>query len=1113
MHVIFISNCKKNALPKTRRILDRYATRIGDMTWKTPITKEGLNEIHSALKRVATRQTAVACYRNKAMGDMELIWVVGNRRAYDRYGAYASGTAERKRPVAEYIDVVSKLARLGGYTHDIGKANGRFQKKLIDKTINPTDKVRHEWISAWILRKMLSSNPEKPFEIDNLIGSWEKWSCNECDEMFTDKDPWKPIDGAIDSSVNALIFSVATHHRLFDSNNVDNGSDAHIGTTNHVNKDMADKHFEMFKQCKLSSKETLNDAEIKRWEPILDKCRDIFQKVEGNKESQKVFQEVKGNKESQKDYWRAVALISRAALVMADHKISSCTYTGPEDDTNNADSIHSILWANTRKDENGGRVLNQPLTWHLDQVGDLAGQYARMFSGNGLPVIQQTSIGRVIKPAPKSLQDKFRWQDRAYKDIRKKEIDGPALVFNIANLGTGKTKANVKILAALRKEGEGLRITAGFNLRSLTLQTSDAYVSNVGLDQSEVACVIGSTISRKLHESMHSDDEDENDLKSPITHADGKAEWLKNLPEWFEKMHEGDADVHNKTLIGAPVLVTTMDHLISAGEPGQQASHPHALLRISNSDLIIDEADSYSTGGLIAVCRVIEMAAMFGRNVVVSSATLPDYIAETIHKYWESGIRMYQALNFKDSSENRGKGHVLLASNLCEVESCSGKFLEWYKKYAMDCASKFTRKRVIDIKTFPEENGGSSRAEQYVDAIIKSAIELHNSWHMIDEKDEKIEKNISIGLVRVANVRHCIEITRGIAARSTRYDGFEILVTPYHAHEVMARRSWKEKKLDTLLKRTKDDQWWNKDDVASSYVEKSEKKNIIFIVVATPVEEVGRDHHFDWGVIEPSSMMSVIQTIGRIGRHFDPTEAESNNVRVHVLNKNWRHFVGDGRTGNKNMKIVYTMPGYQAEIDNGVKTHQAKTTSGYANLTAEYLLSQNPKKPCIPENIMDMVFGEKPVLFYLEDKRSIEHTIEDAVNAANSDTAWMGTHLYKKYRLRDGAPNQSFHVEENGCIKESWGVYDLKKNGMVQHANCTVDHVDEEDIHGTWLCPSVIEVREFVDKLMENDLSLSESERFELWSFPVSHFNANDNSHHIDIHLSRLGATTTKHKL
>ena len=42
---------------------------------------------------------------------------------------------------------------------------------------------------------------------------------------------------------------------------------------------------------------------------------------------------------------------------------------------------------------------------------------------------------------------------------------------------------------------------------------------------------------------------------------------------------------------------------------------------------------------------------------------------------------------------------------------------------------------------------------------------------------------------------------------------------------------------------------------------------LMLIVVATPVEEIGRDHDFDWTVIEPSSTQSIVQTAGRVNRH------------------------------------------------------------------------------------------------------------------------------------------------------------------------------------------------------------------------------------------------------
>ncbi len=45
MMVTFVSQCEKNALKKTRRVLDAFANRIGDNVWQTLITQDGLNAV------------------------------------------------------------------------------------------------------------------------------------------------------------------------------------------------------------------------------------------------------------------------------------------------------------------------------------------------------------------------------------------------------------------------------------------------------------------------------------------------------------------------------------------------------------------------------------------------------------------------------------------------------------------------------------------------------------------------------------------------------------------------------------------------------------------------------------------------------------------------------------------------------------------------------------------------------------------------------------------------------------------------------------------------------------------------------------------------------------
>ncbi len=84
MMVTFASQCKKNALNKTRRVLDSFANRIGTNVWQTLITEEGLQAVKKLLRQTATKNTAVSCHRIHGYNRSELDWIVGNRNKFNR---------------------------------------------------------------------------------------------------------------------------------------------------------------------------------------------------------------------------------------------------------------------------------------------------------------------------------------------------------------------------------------------------------------------------------------------------------------------------------------------------------------------------------------------------------------------------------------------------------------------------------------------------------------------------------------------------------------------------------------------------------------------------------------------------------------------------------------------------------------------------------------------------------------------------------------------------------------------------------------------------------------------------------------------------------------------
>ena len=68
----------------------------------------------------------------------------------------------------------------------------------------------------------------------------------------------------------------------------------------------------------------------------------------------------------------------------------------------------------------------------------------------------------------------------------------------------------------------------------------------------------------------------------------------------------------------APILACTIDHLMSATETKRGGRYILPSLRLMSSDLVIDEIDDFDGNDLIAIGRLIHLAGMLGRKVVLS---------------------------------------------------------------------------------------------------------------------------------------------------------------------------------------------------------------------------------------------------------------------------------------------------------------------------------------------------------------------------------------------------------------------------------------------------------------------------------------------------------------
>ena len=155
------------------------------------------------------------------------------------------------------------------------------------------------------------------------------------------------------------------------------------------------------------------------------------------------------------------------------------------------------------------------------------------------------------------------------------------------------------------------------------------------------------------------------------------------------------------------------------------------------------------------------------------------------------------------------------------------------------------------------------KRDYYLQCCLDTAIDLHrkNSF-FIEEKKQKV----SFGVIRFSLVDSCIECSRYFLNANIPND-IEIRVLPYHSRQILLLRHEIEDHLEEVLCRKEGFEQAIKNHIIDKHIENSKKENIVFIMVCTSIEEVGRDHDFNWAVLEPSSYRSLIQMLGRVLRH------------------------------------------------------------------------------------------------------------------------------------------------------------------------------------------------------------------------------------------------------
>lgn len=844
MHIVLISECARRSVSKTQRILDSYAIRAGIRTWITPITSEGLAELHAALRKTATRNTAVACYQNDGRRRMRLLWVVGARGKFSANGAVAVRKSRcscpQKVETPVWLRCVCLLAQSAAQVHDLGKYSKYFQQKLRSPQSHRDD-VRHEWISVCVLRELRQGKTWQD--------AWQVLQNPEALKRAINRPASYRTSFAPATALEAIEFLVASHHRLF-AGDMGNGRVPSVRDS-HVRSEAVPQEY-----CQ--PHEALPDDVWKNYQRLESKLENLAGAYQG---------------EQYTSFWWACLTLARAALIFADHTVSAVEYSARLNEGASA--------ANTRF-AGEMRQLNQPLPWHLHTVAHVAASAAwrmgQLAQGKGsiLEGLQEASVASILDPADET--SRFHWQNCAADALsrwRQKNPDTPCLVFNMAGTGSGKTRMNLRAACILSRQ-DAPRCSIALNLRSLTLQTGRSLQEDLGILPADMATVIGDGVTQRLFDwNRQATSADDWDADEPEIICSGDS---GPLPAWMEPFWRTDRE---KTVVGAPLLVSTIDFLDAAGCPQRQGHHVKALLRLMTADLVLDEIDSYDPEALVAVLRLVQLGAFFGRNVVCSSATLSQSTAEAVHSAWVSGQQLRQhLLQQSGGAPQFGIGFIddSLAPKVLASAPDSAAFAREYACRMQDMTARLQQspclRRAFLQPVEPTIQG-------FQNAVLNAALRLHqeNAWNFSPDK------RISFGLVRMAHINDAVATARSLAQSLPHAH-----VACYHAGDWRISRFHKERRLDYLLTRKQGNSHILSDKEIRALVARvADSQDVLFIVVATPVEEVGRDHDFDWAVIEPSSAQSIVQVAGRVNRHRLISCGSSTAHNVAILQYNLKH--------------------------------------------------------------------------------------------------------------------------------------------------------------------------------------------------------------------------------
>lgn len=795
---------------------------------------------------------------------------------------------------------LSLATELGALFHDLGKATDGFQKKLrlvfsVRKRNNlslASDPVRHELVSTFIVARFfdhVDRDGWASFQYPNQVREWFRLHARPAvqsrhDEyldlqkrafldpsasVFMEASAPRPFDlkrFETDTFAASVLWLVLTHHRLprvtahkrteqarrgRRSAVTDPRIDLSASVLGYVNSNVFDRLDEFF-----DIKDPM--AEGHPWNDHLW-CQRVARMARKMMTEQDHIPSVDFMEPS---VWVTGLLYqARPALVFGDHSASSRKQPSAES------AKSKLVVANTLSIDDVP-FLGDALGLHLIKSNADAARYFNVLFRKSddalkqLDVIAPEAISKDLTfskaPAP------YDWQNHLEQAAEGTE-GRPTLAFIMAETGTGKTRGCIKFANALSPNG--LRCTVGLGLRTLADQTYNDYLQfPISLPEQQVGRMIGSyyPIKEPREDSLGTSATE--DLGNSVLMGDGE-----DKDQWHLLPQTAIFNGKKQALFTKAVTSMTIDNIIQAVGV-RSGIDTHILMHLMHSDLIVDEIDNFSPADLSFVTALVHIMGFYGRNVILATATINEVIVQAMSEAYGSGIRKRSMLY--DTPEPRVT-FIKSRAPFYQVAELDGSIAEAYRSFvgnkAPETGNARHRPEVLTCVSHRCTMGSVYR-------ILKERIEDFIRTH--SEKQDGLD--LSTGFVRFNTVKAAQRFSVWLTRQPTM-DDTHIEVVCYHSKTTAFERYIQEYHLNHLMKRKGQ---VHPSDIAQARdglfqrAREAGASRVCVVVVTTNIIEVGRDHDYDWCILEPSSLASYIQSIGRVLRHRKEKVVDDANIAL-----------------------------------------------------------------------------------------------------------------------------------------------------------------------------------------------------------------------------------------